>query len=106
MHKHTHTAYAGYKPVFNDSCYAEPSEIAALSWELRQDSETVHRYEVLYTPTMCNASTSNVTMEGLNLTNETRITLPPSKVYCIQVNVTSAMSWKCAQVASLKQSMK
>ena len=105
MHKYTYIGYAGYKPVFNDSCYTEASEIGALSWNPPQDSEVevVNRYEVLYTPSVCSASTSDVTLKILHLTNETSITLPPSEVYCVQVSNMASKS--CAQVTSLMQSM-
>ena len=103
INTHIYTGYA--KLVFNDSCYEEASEIGALSWNPPQHFE--HRYEVLYTPAMCSASTSNVTVQ-YNLTYETSITLPPSEVYCIQVNsiINASSCSKCAQVASLMQSMK
>ena len=83
--------------------HTEGSQIGAISWNPSQECRVENRYEVLYTPTMCNASIG-ATSERVNLANETSIVLPPSDVYCIKVRDKSCCSEsRCAQVASLKQ---
>ena len=94
------------KPILEDSCYAEASELGALRWSPPQSCGKITRYQMLYTQAMCDALETS--MERVNLTNETSVFLPPSKVYCIKVrgvineDLYSSYS-TCAQVASLKQ---
>ena len=105
MHAHTGYATCSDKPILEDSCYAEASEMGMLIWNPPRFCTSVDRYEVLYTKTVC--SESEATVERVRQ-NETTILLTSSDVYCIQVRAVTndncfSDSSKCAQVSQLEQ---